>query len=152
VVAADHRQLGSLLRRLIALRPGARAAGELRSRLDRRLMRITLAGGLRAVDRAIRALNARGRRLESLERAGTRRSWRESLANGRRTLEIRVVANRHYRSTLVRYETVRILRLSRGSARSTPSSRPFTLGTWPWVRGRTVGRRLACRATIGWCC
>jgi hypothetical protein len=112
MAAADHRQLGSLLRRLIALRPGTRAAGAMQIRLEQRLMRITLAGGLRAVDRAITALNARGRRLESLERAGTRRSWGEPLANGRRTLEIRVVANRHYRSTLVRYETVRTPRLS----------------------------------------
>jgi Domain of unknown function (DUF4375) len=112
MAAVEHRRLGSLFRRLIALQPRARAAGELRSRLERRLMRITLAGGLRAVDRAITALNARGRRLESLERVGTRRSWCEPLANGRRTLEIRVVANRHYRSTLVRYETVRTVRLS----------------------------------------
>jgi Domain of unknown function (DUF4375) len=112
MVAADHRQLGSLLRRLIALRPRAREAGELKSRLEHRLMRITLAGGLRAVDRAIAEVSARGRELAPIERKGTRRTWREPLANGRRTLEIRVVANRHYRSTLVRYETVHPLRLS----------------------------------------
>ena len=80
--------------------------------LEHLLMRITGAGGLRAAERAITALNARDRHLVLIEKRTSLRAWREELAGGRRTLEIRLVVNRLFRSALVRYQFVRKLRLT----------------------------------------
>lgn len=81
-------------------------------RFEHQLMGITAAGGLRAAERVIGALNARDRHLASIEKRTSMRGWREELGGGRRTLEIRLVVNRLYRSALVTYQSVRRVRLT----------------------------------------
>lgn len=80
--------------------------------LEHLFMRITGAGGLRAAERAVTALNARGRRLVLVQKRTALRAWREELSGGRRTLEIQLVVNRLFRSALVRYQFVRKVRLA----------------------------------------
>lgn len=80
--------------------------------LEHRFMAITGAGGLRAAERAITALNAVDRRLALVEKPVSLRAWREELAGGRRVLEVRLVVNRHFHSALVSYRTVRQPRLT----------------------------------------
>jgi hypothetical protein len=90
----------------------SRKARELRIETEHRLMQITGAGGLRAAERAIAGLNGRDRHLVLIERRAGLRAWREELAGGRRSLEIRLAVNRPFRSALVRYEFVRKTRLT----------------------------------------
>lgn len=103
-----------LVPRLAQLKPGSADAEELRWALERLLMKAILVGGRRAVDRAIAALNARGRRFSLAETRGSLRTWRESLADGQRVLEIRANVSRTLRTTLVQYRAVRVPRLTRG--------------------------------------
>lgn len=111
VPAAAARRLAPLLRRLTGLATRSRTARELRIELEHQLMRITRAGGLRAAERALAALNARDRCLVLVEKRTSLRAWREELAGGR-TLEIRLVTNRLFRSALVRHQLVRKTRLT----------------------------------------
>ena len=75
-------------------------------------MTITGAGGIRAAERAIAALNAGDRRLALVQKRVSFRHWREELAGGRRALEVSLVVNRLFRSALVSYRAVRIVRLT----------------------------------------
>jgi hypothetical protein len=75
-------------------------------------MRITGAGGLRAAERAVAALNARDRRLALVQRGPSSRTWREELDGGRRTLELQLVADRTIRSALVRYQRAPAVRVA----------------------------------------
>jgi hypothetical protein len=111
-VTERARRLAPLLGRLTGLATRSRKARELRMELEHLLMRITDAGGLRAAERAVTALNARDRHLVLIEKRASLRAWREELAGGRRTLEIQLVVNRLFRSALVRYQFVRKLRLT----------------------------------------
>lgn len=101
----------SLLRKLTVLRPRSPEARAIEARLERLLMGIVGGGGLRAVDRAIAAVNARGRRLALVGKHAAGRKWREELVEGR-TLEIDVIAGQIYRSTHVEYRRVRKPRLT----------------------------------------
>lgn len=111
-MAERASRLAPLLRRLTGLAPRSRKAGELRMDLEHLLMRITGAGGLRAAERAVTALNARDRHLVLIQKRTSLRTWREELVGGRRTLEIQLVVNRLFRSALVRYQVVRTVRLT----------------------------------------
>jgi hypothetical protein len=111
-VAERASRLAPFLGRLTSLATRSRKARELTMELEHLLMRITGAGGLRAAERAITALNARGRRLVLIRKLASLRAWREELAGGRRTLEIQLVVNRLFRSALVRYQPVRKVRLT----------------------------------------
>lgn len=105
-------RLGPLLRRLSRLAPRRRKARELRMELEHLLMRITGAGGLRAAERAVAALNARDRHLALVRKAASSRTWREEVDGGRRTLEIQLVVGRGFRSALVRYQPVPTVRVT----------------------------------------
>ena len=109
--AAAVRHLASLLRRMGGLATRSRKARELRIEIEHRLMQITGAGGLRAAERAIGALNGRDRHLVLIEKRAGLRAWREELAGGR-GLEVWIAVNRLFRSALVRYESVRKTRLT----------------------------------------
>lgn len=78
--AATVRHLASLLRRIGGLATRSRKAGKVRIETEHRLMQITGAGGLRAAERAIAALNGRDRHLVLIERRAGLRAWREELA------------------------------------------------------------------------
>ena len=109
--ATAVERMARLLRKLTALRTRSRAAGALRMRLERLLLRLAAAEGLPAVDRTIVALNARGRRLRLVGKHRAGRKWREELA-ARRALEIDVITGQFYRSTHVNYRVVREPRLT----------------------------------------
>jgi hypothetical protein len=101
------RGLVPLVDRLVTLRPGNAQAQEICATLEHSLMKAVTAGGARAADRAIAALNRRGHQFTLAETLGTIRRWREPLADGKRVIEISVNVNRHFKSTAVKYLSVR---------------------------------------------
>jgi hypothetical protein len=110
-MTAPTRLIG-LVQELTALPTRRRRANELTMELEHGLMRLTGGGGLRAAERAIAGLNARGRQLILAESHAGLRTWREELAGGRRMLQIRLAVTRAYRSASVRYQPVRPARLT----------------------------------------
>jgi hypothetical protein len=68
-------------------------------------MKAVKAGGARAADRVIAALNRGQHQLTLAEAAGTVRWWRAPLP-GKRMIDISVNVNRYFKSTWVRYLTV----------------------------------------------
>jgi uncharacterized protein DUF4375 len=101
------RGLVPLVDRLATLRPGNAQAQEICAALEHALMKAVTAGGARAADRAIAALNRRGHQFALAETIATIRRWREALAGGKRVIEISVNVNRHFKSTAVKYLVVR---------------------------------------------
>ena len=99
-------RIDQILAALARLSPSARQTKELRRAAERLLARLLEEGGLRAVERAIVALNAKGRRFQPLWSWRRARGWREVLAQRRRAIDIRVAANRSYTSASLRYFAV----------------------------------------------
>lgn len=105
--AMTPRGLVPLVDRMATLRPGSAQAQEICATLEHALMKAVTAGGARAADRAIAGLNRRGHQFTLAETIGTIRRWREALAGGKRVIQISVNVNRHFKSTAVKYLTVR---------------------------------------------
>jgi hypothetical protein len=100
-----------ILEELARLRPSARAALDLRIEGERALMTTLKSGGLRAVARVVKRLNAAGHHLEVTHSGPGHCYWGETF--GSRRIDIHVQANRHLTSVSLWYAAI-------------PKARPLT--------------------------
>jgi hypothetical protein len=96
-------RLDRILALLERTSPGSRRAQELKCEAEHALMRALQAGGVRAVERLVKELDAGARRLEPKRMRAGIRAWRESLAGGARALELHVGADRSYKFAYLLY-------------------------------------------------
>jgi hypothetical protein len=95
--------LHRILSRLVRLRPGARETLPLRQTAERGLLKMVQGEGVRAVERLVAQLNARGHRFRLLSRSAGVRTWQEEVETGKRTVDIYVASRRTFCLTSLRY-------------------------------------------------
>ena len=99
-----------ILKALARLEPRTKKALPLRIKGDHLLMATLKSGGLRAVQRLVKTLNAKGHRFEPVNPGPGRRWWREEL--DRRAFEIRVWSSRALKMSVLHYVPTRLQKLT----------------------------------------
>src|SRR5688572_4325024 len=89
-----------LLRRLVRLKPGGRAAEKLRVELTHRLMRIVRTEGLRGVQRLVKQLTTTTS-LDLVFASGSVRAWRHTVAD--RVLVLQTLTDRSLKNATISY-------------------------------------------------
>src|SRR5829696_6698689 len=100
-------RMDQILAKLSRLRPGGRTTAQLRMAGEHALLKMLNGRGLRAIERLVAELNARGHRFQPDQRGVGTRTWREVCEGGERAIDIYVASTRSFRAASLRYLDIR---------------------------------------------